>query len=445
MVKDTFSSKKYQKSQLENGRRLNINLERSQENIYSFFLDIVQDNPPEVVHEEFKCLFFCCRKTELNAEILPEISAIIFANNEAEFVNTLKRCCYILINNWETKRYHSHIINLVNGFTDIDVQKKSLSRSISRLRLWLKNFVESPDYEDIKLFNCTKNNKEYGKQHWSERYASYLLVPQYVNSDNPREQREAAIALAKKLKYQFKFDLAMYTARCQSKFYHGDTLDNPTALGDEVLWLIKKIVAKKGKFSYKNLANIYLKQIDGQKYQVFKQSLPKYLLYSISHQANVETLHQKLAKNLTTLYQEYEEDALNSALILRTCNRLFDYLTTIDGQEPSDFFIFLMSHGSNMTLVILLLKIILICPHARNHLDNKIAQLIKYYMDYPQEECHWVVHFFEIFNVIFAIHADNQIQYNLIKINSDDSEEITEENLESYRIFSQRHMGKPQL
>ncbi len=42
--------------------------------------------------------------------------ALFLENNEKEFQNTIKRCCYIIVNNWETNRKYKYIQELVNLF-----------------------------------------------------------------------------------------------------------------------------------------------------------------------------------------------------------------------------------------------------------------------------------------------------------------------------------------
>ncbi|MBD0390677.1 MAG: hypothetical protein ICV54_30315, partial [Nostoc sp. C3-bin3] len=54
----------------------------------------------------------------------------------------------------------------------------------------------------------------------------------------------------------------------------------------------------------------------------------------------------------------------------------------------------------------------------------------------PEEECKWVINFFEVFNITFAIHADN-VQYNLIKMGSKNPENQSVAALDTYRVFSQ--------
>ena len=56
---------------------------------------------------------------------------------------------------------------------------------------------------------------------------------------------QAARALSQQLKDRFKFDLAMYVARSQSATSPEQLPKNPTALGDNVLMLIKAIVTRR--------------------------------------------------------------------------------------------------------------------------------------------------------------------------------------------------------
>lgn len=414
--------------------RLSRNIQQAQDTVYNFLLEIVKKWPPEEVLLEFKRLFIY-HVDSISADAMQSVYDIIFSNNEEEFRNTLKRCCYILVNNWDATRNYKPIQDLVTIFTDPSINRNTASPTLKRLRHWLNGFVQSNDYEELKLFASRYEEKERGP--WVSRYTSYLLVPQYIDLKNPIEQREAARALSKQLKDRFKFDLAMYIARSQSNAPSKRIPKNPTALGEEVLRLIKAIVARRGPFSYANLANIFVNQTQNLSYQQFKQSIQQYLIFAVENQEFVEILRSKLTEKLDPLYNSHDDEVLSNALMLRTCNRVIDYLTTENQAEPSQLFVLLLSQGNPIMLVVALLKIILICKHSRTHLEARIAELIKYYQNYPEDECAWVVNFLEVFTVTFAIHAEN-VQYNLIKMQPDGAPLAP--NIfdpDKYRIFSQ--------
>ncbi|MFB2837548.1 hypothetical protein [Floridanema evergladense] len=409
-------------------------LQQSQDIIYRFLLNIVRQWPPEMVLQEFKNLFIY--QTEVaSQEAIQALYKIVFENDETEFRNTLKRACYILINNWDAIRKRRAIQDLIEAFNEPKIHEETISKNLNRIRYWLVNFINSKDYQELKLFASRFDTE----QHWAHRYACYLLVPQYLNSLNPEEQRAAARALSRELKDKFKFDLAMYTAYTESAASKHRNLANPTGLGDDVLRLIKTILVKRGPFSYTNLANIFLKQTQNMNYKFYKKSLSNYLLFSVKNPRIVNLFNQNLSAKLETIYAEYDEELINQALILRSCNRVIDFLTTENRQEPSELFVLMLSQGNPLTLVVVLLKIILISPNSRSHLETCVAILIEYYQKYPEAECQWIIYFLELFNITFAIYAEN-VEYNLVNMqNSNDNNSSNERqwNWNTWRIFSQ--------
>ena len=429
----------------QNGQtnRFQRDIPKAQETIYNYLLEIVKLWSPEEVLAEFKHLFIHHVNT-ISSHILPSLYEIVFSNQEVEFRNTLKRSCYILINNWDITRSHKSIQELIQIFSDPTLDKPAMSPTLRRLRGWLKNFVESSDFEQLKLF--ASKYDEQGHRHWSERYTSYLLVPQYIDLNNSVEQRHAARALSKQLKERFKFDLALYTARSQSQNPIIDATEperkprlNPTGMGDEVLHLVKMIVVRRGNFSHTNLANIFVSQTQKLTYREFKLSLQRYLVFSVEGHDYAIALKKQLAEKLEVLYTSHHDKQIDDALLLRTCNRVIEYLTTENHQEPSPLFVQLLSQGSPLTLVVILLKIILVCRHARTHLESRIANLVQYYKSYLEEDCRWVINFFEIFDITMAIYAEN-VEFNLVDMRRDNPEQDSPQGssrVAAYRIFSQ--------
>jgi hypothetical protein len=422
-----------------------LSLGQAQQAIYHFLLDIVKHWPPEDVLEEFRHLFIHHAES-VSDQALPALHIILFANDEAEFRNTLKRCCYILVNNWEMARRFDAVQGLVQVFEDPLLQRRTLSPTLKRLRKWMQNFIASQDFEELKLFaaRLTEDRTINHPGDWVNRYTSYLLVPQYVNEANSIEQRQAAKALSRRLKEKFKFDLALYTAHSQSALPRRQTVQNPTVLGDSVLRLIKAIVAKRGEFTYHNLANLFLEQTKDTSYGNFKAMLPKYLLYTVRGNPIAQKIYDHLQPRLATIYPEYDADPLDASLLLRTSNRVIDCLMTENRETPSPLFSLVLSQGNALTLAIVLLKLVLISRSSQIYLEVRIADLIRYYEQFPTEECQWVINFLEVFRVTFAIYTDN-IEYNLVQIKAPSLPRssggiITDplDNLDTFRIFSQK-------
>ncbi|MDV3351079.1 hypothetical protein QGP82_20400 [Leptothoe sp. LEGE 181152] len=418
-----------------NPRRRNQDVQQAQQTIYDFLLEIVKDWPSTDVLEEFRGLFLQHQET-VSTNTAPALYSILFSNNKQEFHNTLKRSCYILINNWEVAREYGAIRNLIQLFTDPTIRKVSLSPTIKRLRHWLQSFVDSEDFKDLKLFVQNRFSNE--APHWSRRYTAYLLAPQYIDTSNPLEQREAARALSQRLRDKFKFDLAMYTAHFPKATAQRERRVNPTMLGDSALRVIRALVAKRGMFSHRNLARIFQQQTQGLTYGSYKNSLVEYLLFSAIKTDFVVTLETRLQKKLNGLYVKFNHQPLDASLALLTSNRVIDYLMTEDEETPSSLFSLLLTNGRPLTLAIVLLKLLLISPSSHPYLDARIADLIRYYEQFPREECQWIINFLEIYGVTLAI-CGSDVQYNLVQVQQDDAQASNPEtaSLEEYRIFSQ--------
>ena len=411
----------------------NLSLSQAQELICRFFLEERKQRSPESALQEFKNLFIEPAEA-VNSTHHQALNFIIASGSEETFIHTLKRSVYILVNNWSARRQQKYVQQLVQLLsTALDTQKISTVK-LKRLTLWRRNFVNTQDYQELKLFAAKYENRH--QEHWSQRYSSYLLVSQSVDASKPLEQQEAARTYSKQLKEQFKFELAMYTARSPSAASKQSSPPNPTSLGDQVLRLIQKILKKRSRFSYASLARIFLNQTQQIRYKNFKQSLLNYLLFSIDNPGLSETIKTQLASQLDSLYQTYNDQPWNSYLLLRTCNRIIEYLTTVNQENPSQLFILLLSQDQALTLVIFLLKLVLICPASHTHLECCLAQLIQHYKSQSETECQWLIHFVEVIQVTLTVYVED-VRYNLVNM-TDYKREMTandEENV--YRIFSQ--------
>ncbi|MBE9041705.1 pentapeptide repeat-containing protein [Oscillatoriales cyanobacterium LEGE 11467] len=405
-------------------------INQDREEIYRFFLEIVKKSSPDNIIEEFKQLFVYCH-SYTRPSVSQSIYNLIFYNDEEVFRSTFKRCCYILVNNWSSNRQYKPIQDLIKLLERASTSQETLSFSLNRLRNWLLNFVNSVEFQELQLFASFGSDR---KDSWSQRYTSYLLASQYLNAENPLEQREIARKLAQKLKLKFKFDLAMYVSRCDRDLHENNLSSSITQIQVDVIHLIKTLVPKHLSSSFNYYAEIFNREIENISYQSFKKSLQNYLILGISNQNEVQVVRDKLFKKIDNLYVERESDRLNFDLCLRTCKRTIEFITTETNESPSDVFILINTQGTSTTIVFLLLKIILICKHAQSHLDIRLAKLIRYYEKYPEDECQWFIKFLEIFKLVFAIYTDN-IQYNLVKVKNDRREPHL--NLEAYRLFPQ--------
>jgi hypothetical protein len=410
-----------------------LSLSQAQELICQFFLEKLKQYSPHSALQEFKHLFIEPTET-VHSTLRQALDFIISSGSEETFIYTLKRSIYILVNNWSSGRQQQYVQQLVQLLSTSPNPQNICTVTLKRLLLWRRNFVHSPDYQELKLFAAKYENRH--KEHWSQRYSAFLLVSQAVDPRKPLEQQEAALTYSKQLKERFKFELAMYTARSSSTACQQSSPPNPTSLGADVLRLIQNILKKRSHFSYVSLARLFLNQTQGINYKDFKQNFLNYLLFSTDNQGLAEAIKTQLASQLTTLYQINDNQPWNNSLMLRTSKRIIECLITSDRGNPSLLFILLISQGKTLTLAILLLKIILLCPSIHTHLECCLAQLIQHYKSQSESECQWLIHFLEVIQVTLTIYVED-VQYNLVNMSEYKQGMIANDEETVYRIFSQ--------
>ncbi|NES23268.1 MAG: hypothetical protein F6K41_31215 [Symploca sp. SIO3E6] len=406
---------------------------KASETICIFFIDQVKQVSPELVIQKFRHLFV--EPTQLvDIELQQALIAIASFGTEETFINTFKRSIYILLNNWNAARKVQYVQDLVQLIAiNLDNQETSPNK-LKILQLWRRKFVASQDYQEMLKFALKINDHQ--SNNWSQRYSSYLLVYQSVDQKKSVKQKATAKTRSLVLKQQFKSQLAMYTARLSVTDHQSVNSPNPTIIGKKVLSLIKKNLQKRSSFNYTNLARIFLNQAQNICYKDFKHNLLNYLFYSLDEQDLDRTDKKQLTQYLDKLYESYHAQPWDNQLLLRTCNRLIEYLITVNQTNPSPVFIYLVTQGRDLTLAIILLKLVLLCPQSRTHLECRIAQLIKHYQSQSASDCQWLINFLEVLQVTLGVYAED-VQYNLVEMSEAQPEIAVNSDNHAYRIFSQ--------
>lgn len=421
-------------------------IEQAQQRIYEFFLDTVRRRSPEQVLADFQNLFINSSDSN-NLEISQALDQILTAYNEKEFFYTLKRCCYILINNWTVSNNRACIQSLIDIFNHPSIYKKPKSLKLRTLRIWLQMFVKSEDFQSLQLFTLHLEGHGNHDQNWSNRFASYLLAYQYTNPASSQEQRQAANLLAQKMKDKFKFDLAMHTARIGSQSSFQNHSSNPTSLSNNVINLVTLMLTKKSVLNCQQLAVNFLENIEHLSYQEFKVGLLKYIDFSMTDAEISETVQTKLHNGLWDLKSNHHEQPVNTLLIFKTAKYIISEITISDREQPTELFNILLHHTNPINLVMLLVKLLLLNESIRPSLELRVASIIKYYGQYSESKCKSVIAFIDMLNIALAIYA-GETRYNLVRMTSNELSNLEKGNTISdshissfdtreYRIFSQ--------
>ncbi|EAW37714.1 pentapeptide repeat-containing protein [Lyngbya sp. PCC 8106] len=403
-------------------------LEKRQVEICQFLIQIVNQWSPEKVLNEFEQIFVYLNCTE-NSTINQALNRILIDQSQSIFSATLKQSFYILINNWTINKKQEYVKALFERIESANYQEQRISPSVNLLRKWTYNFLQSQDYQDICHYALQSQCQ------WINRYQSYLLSTQ-INRSQSQAQHQVTINLAKQIKDKYNFDLAMYVARSQSRGTQLQTLSNPTQLGDEAINLIKKTISTERVFSYAHQADLFLEQTQNYNYREFKEGFLNYLMLHVSSQYPANQIREKLQNKLEKFDSQYNYKTVTKPYVSKTCKQLIRLLTTENTKSPSTPFVLLVERGNYLTLVFLLLKIVLVSKSAQIYLECCIANLIQYYEDYEEEECQHFIKFLEVFNLVFTLFTTN-VQYHLVNLENNLSNEESSTELDTYRLFCQ--------
>lgn len=408
-------------------------IDQAQQHIYVFFLEIIKYYQCEEILNQFNQLFIKYEEIH-NIRAYHALGEIIFHNKENEFKYTLLRCCYILNNNWAINGNINACQQLVDLFLSSSIGIKTRITKLKTLRKWLQTFTQSEEYNTLRsLSGRPRVSKNYYQ--WSDRFSSYLLTLDYLDLSKPPEQRQYAETLSRKIKKEFKFDLALYTAHIDSKLGLSPQRKNPTTLGDGILILIKRILNKQGNQNFRNVATIFYKQITNMTFLEFKQNLLGYLGISQDDLEIPEVMRLTVVQKLIYLQKQQNDTKMTFSLLHVSCNRVLQYLLLNERRKPSEFLQLSLESNNFLNPVILLLKIVLLFPDGRLYLDSYIAELIKFYSLYEETECRAFINFLDILNVTLAIF-DQDTEYSLIKMKNIENN-LSDVSLENYRVFSQ--------
>ncbi len=430
--------------------------------IYQFFLDGVNSHTPDYMLHEFQQLFIYYQETR-SLRIYHALGALLFFSNESEFHNTLLRCCYILANNWFLANQSKYVESLVNIFKSLDLPQNTRITKLNVLHQWLRHFVKTKEFANLLLLTGISTPKVAVHPMAAERFRGYVLTAQALEEHTHQEQRQLAQTIAHRIKKQFKFDLALYTAHLSAhhsldrsinldqQLEKGRVIKNPTGLGEHILQLLKVMLTRQQganlKFAARQVRRILAVMTIGASKQVLIDYLAldhlqmEYPSKAKSHQENIRLLLEIYFIERINQFQIERDDQLMSAGALHTLTkRMIQNLLVHQQHQPSPLLVALLNHGYALSLVSWLLRIVLVCPINRQHLEITVAHLINYYNQYPPESCANFVQFVDILSVGLAIF-DADTDYNLVRVNQEIPESVgtSSDDYDSshYRIFSQ--------
>ncbi len=184
-----------------------------------------------------------------------------------------------------------------------------------------------------------------------------------------------------------------------------DRISNPTLISYVgVMMGTQRFTGKVwGAETHNDLAQRFLRQTKNNTFIAFKRSLHTYLIASIPRSYRDSHFPSQLWKCLEGLMPERHDQPIDRFLLSATCRRLFQLLT-VESSKNLDHHILidLVSNIDPLCVAELLLRILLLCPHSRVHLNKRMRILFEHYANQDQADLRWLIQLFEYLNLAYS-------------------------------------------
>lgn len=199
-------------------------------------------------------------------------------------------------------------------------------------------------------------------------------------------------------------------------------VENPTLLkGDEVKAALIQF-ANKIPPGY-TIQNLSLEFLSHQKtiptYKTFKKNLYQYLISIIDPEYGKHRFNQQLYDKLKSILADCHSQQLSEFLMLRTYTQLLNFLV-VESQQNLSHYIFtdLIANLGTTQTTGFLLKLILLYPKLKPHLESRLAILFEHYESVECQRISWFIKVLENFQMAFSIHF-GKLDLSALKLYSD--------------------------
>ncbi|MGF1541732.1 MAG: hypothetical protein ACFCU5_15005 [Pleurocapsa sp.] len=381
---------------------------------------------PESVINEVRYLFLH-GKIE-TVEVVKALEEIIASHiSDREFGKFINSCFHLIINIWLTKsQSREYILGLITVFDDFNPRSKSYNRYKVKLTQLICQYQTSDFYFQLRSlvavinFDGSKSDTDTQIHSLIPRYPylyqHYFLENDYINASvelistiQANNQQKFEFQLSKYIIYQIRLLQAArirLLSKGAGKAIH--RVNNPTLLSDKNFKIaIKHYIGKiDGEHTLVQISQkLTGRKKAGDSYQNFKQELKQYLLGNFTSQNPYYHFDKQLEHKLNVTFSQSDRRVLNNSLILQTCRQLISFLIIQNAQTPNfERYKDLAANLGTAQVVLLLVKILLICPEVKPDLDKKIVLLFNHYQNHKIEEVLWLVKSLEYLVIANSIY-----------------------------------------
>ncbi|WP_404790046.1 hypothetical protein [Altericista sp. CCNU0014] len=404
--------------------RTHRSVEVLEQTIYEHLLHCVRTELPEQVLQRFQ-LLFVQGGTYPEPRIRVALTELVRSGSaKHSFHLFFNRCCFILINRWQTNLLHRETIvqlvemlHLCRGASVIVGQPSPAGRT----RFLVQEYVRSSYFERIRrLADLLNPNNDNDKQRplsaLLHRYP-YLYAHCLTNQDDGEDYQKLIVVTQRNANQRFQQDLSSYLTQSLLKQEKPNQPvltppKNPTLLShQEVCSSLKHYLAKvDSRGTYKDMAHqFWMPGYEPQTYGSFKAALVEYISSGIPLKSGQSRFNEQFRAYLDSLNPESNAAPVNDFLLVRTCNQVLNFMVIESKQRPNHtiFMNLLNNFGSTLT-VGLMLKVVLLCNKVKPYLERRLSILFQHYESQTRGSVDWLVRCLEKLNLAWTAHFSAQ-------------------------------------
>ena len=140
-------------------------------------------------------------------------------------------------------------------------------------------------------------------------------------------------------------------------------------------------------------------------YKEFKHDLCHFLTSGINPRNNTYKFKDRLKQKLSVIFIQSDNKSINRPIIRQTCRQLFSFLLVDPkvSKSPQKFADLIINLGTAQVMIILI-KILLICPESKPDLEKKICLVVAHYQSQTVEDNLWLIKSLEHLLMAFSIY-----------------------------------------
>ncbi len=420
-------------------------IERSSKVIYEYWYKYAGKQSPQIVIKEFENLFLQGRNE--NIKVSHALEEIVFAPaNEQKFFIFFSNCFYTILDRWSIKPESFFFVSELFKTIEHITEASSYDRRRKQLIKLIKNYRESTAYFQLRavlaiidpeeIANIVLDNDvatdavSHSKSHINTNINTYLArytflyeylasstiemkqLHQLIKSLQHKRKKDFEFQLSKHIIYRFRLKEAArlkLLARGSGKVII--RVNNPSILSERAFRValqqyLSKIENKQTiqERTQRFVADNKLRN----SYQVFKQDLHRFLCKNIKPRNNNYNFERQLASKLEHIFPQSNQKPLNNSLVLQTSRQLFSYfiVDSTVSTNPGKFADLIANLGTAQAMIVLI-KIVLICPESKVDLEKKIALIVAHYQMHDIQDIPWVIKTLEHLLIAFGIYFGN--------------------------------------